>query len=477
MAAEAAATATARHTSLHIAMYPWFALGHLTPFLHLSNKLAKKGHKISFFIPTKTLPKFEPLNLFPNLITFIPVIVPHVHGLPHGAETTCDVPYPLHNLIMTSMDLTQPQITLLLQTLKPHLILFDFTHWLPKLASQLGIKSIHYCVTSAAMIAYTLTPSRQFYKNELTEEDLMKPPVGYPSSTINLHPHEARVFASKRKWKFGSDVLFYDRQFVSFSDCDAIGFRTCHEIEGDFVNYLQFEFRKPVLLTGSVLPETLNPEALEEKWESWLLGFKEGSVVYCAFGSECTLQMEQFQELLMGFELLDMPFLAALKPPFGAETVEAALPEGFAKRVGGRGVVYGGWIQQERILEHPSVGCFVTHCGSNSLKEALVNKCQLVLLPQVGDQIINARMMGNNLRVGVEVEKRQEDGWFTKESVCKAVKIVMDEDNEIGKEVRTNHSKIRDLLLKKDLEESYIDSFSYNICDLVASMEVTSKNM
>lgn len=463
----AATAATSTGTSLHIAMYPWFAVGHLAPFLHLSNKLAKNGHKISYFIPKKTLPKFLPLNLFPDLITFIPITVPHVQGLPNGAETTSDVPYPLHNLIMTAMDLTHGEIKLLLQTLKPHLILFDFTHWLPQLARQLGIKSIHYCVTSAAMIAYTLTPSRQFSKNELTLEDLMNPPLGYPSSSINLHVHEARAFASKRKWKFGSDVLFYDRQFTSFSECDAIGFRTCHEIEGDFVNYLRHEFKKPIFFSGSVLPEPLLTP-LEEKWDSWLSGFKERSVVYCAFGSECTLEMKQFQELLLGFEILNMPFIAVLKLPFGADTLNSALPKEFVKRVGGRGVVYDGWVQQESILEHPSVGCFVTHCGSNSLKEALVNKCQLVLLPQVGDQIINARMMGNNLRVGVEVEKREEDGWFTKESVCKAVRIVMDEENESAKEVRTNHAKIRDLLLTKDLEQSYIDNFSRSLCDLVA---------
>ncbi|XP_022136181.1 UDP-glycosyltransferase 79B30-like [Momordica charantia] len=452
--------------TLHIAMYPWFALGHLTPFLHLSNKLAKKGHKISFFIPTKTLPKLQPLNLFPNLITLIPITIPHVDGLPPAVETTSDVPYPLHTLIMTAMDRTEPELKLLLQAHRPHIILFDFTHWLPRLARQLGIKSIHYCVTSAAMIGYTLTPSRQFSKDELTEEDLIQPPIGYPSSTINLHLHEARAFASKRKWKFGSDILFYDRQFISFSDCDAIGFRTCHEIEGDFVTYLQKEFKKPILLSGPVLPEPLATN-LEEKLETWLSGFEEGSMIYCAFGSECTLKKEQFQELLLGFELSGMPFFAALKPPFGEDTIEAALPAEFARRVGGRGVVFGGWVQQERILEHPCVGCFVTHCGSGSLSEALVNKCQLVLLPQVGDQIINARMMGRNLGVGVEVEKGEEDGWFSKESVCKAVKIVMDEGNEIGKQVRRSHAQIRDLLLKKDLEESYIYSFSQSLCDLV----------
>ncbi len=41
------------------------------------------------------------------------------------------------------------------------------------------------------------------------------------------------------------------------------------------------------------------------------------------------------------------------------------------------------------------------------------NDCQLVLLPNFGDQIINARLMGEDLKVGVEVEKGEEDGLFT----------------------------------------------------------------
>ncbi|GAU51127.1 hypothetical protein TSUD_92690 [Trifolium subterraneum] len=132
----------------------------------------------------------------------------------------------------------------------------------------------------------------------------------------------------------------------------------------------------------------------------------------------------------------------------------------------GRGVVYGGWVQQQLILEHPSVGCFITHCGSGSLSEALVNKCQLVLLPNVGDQILNARMMGNNLKVGVEVEKG-EDGLYTKESVCKAVSIVMDDENEISKNVKANHAKIREMLLDKDLESSYIDNFCKKLQEII----------
>jgi UDP:flavonoid glycosyltransferase YjiC (YdhE family) len=78
--------------------------------------------------------------------------------------------------------------------------------------------------------------------------------------------------------------------------------------------------------------------------------------------------------------------------------------------VKGRGFVYTGWVHKQLILRHPSVGCFVTHCGSGSLLEGMVNKRQLVLFPNVGDKIIKARIMGGDLKVEVEVARGEEDG-------------------------------------------------------------------
>jgi hypothetical protein len=37
------------------------------------------------------------------------------------------------------------------------------------------------------------------------------------------------------------------------------------------------------------------------------------------------------------------------------------------------------------------------------------------------DQIINARLLDRDVKVGVEVEKGEEDGLFTREGVCMAV--------------------------------------------------------
>ncbi|OVA15610.1 UDP-glucuronosyl/UDP-glucosyltransferase [Macleaya cordata] len=453
-------------SKLHIAMFPWFAMGHLTSFLHISNKLAAKGHRVSFLIPIKTQSKLNTFNLHPHLIHFIPLGVPHVDGLPSGSETTADVPFPLHPVLMTAMDQTETAVEAILLELKPDFVFFDFTHWLPALTRRLGIKSILYCIISSATIAYSLSPERIQEEVQGSEPDLTHPPLGFPPSAVKLHVHEARASAFFRKREFGSGILFHNRQMISLNECDAIAFKSCREMEGPFCDYLESQFKKPILLSGPVIPEPPT-STLDERWVKWLGGFKEGSVIYCALGSQSNLKKDQFMELVLGLELTGLPFLAALKPPTEDKSIEEELPEGFAERVEGMGVVEGGWVQQQLILAHPSVGCFVTHCGSGSLTEALVNDCQIVLLPQYGDQIVNARLMGGDLRAGVEVERGEEDGKFTKESVCNAVRLVMDQDNEVAKEVRSNHAKWKDFLLRDGLESSYIDDFIKKLQDLL----------
>ncbi|RYR59018.1 hypothetical protein Ahy_A05g024868 isoform A [Arachis hypogaea] len=175
-----------------------------------------------------------------------------------------------------------------------------------------------------------------------------------------------------------------DRFRIGRELADAIGFKGCREIDGPYTDFLENFYKKPCLLSGPLLPEPSNI-ALEEKWKSWLDRFKPG--------------------------------------------FEEALPEGFKER----GVVYSRWVQQQLVLEHPSVGCFITHCGSASITEAL----------------------------------GEEDGLFTKESVFKAVKIVMDDESEVGRAVRENHSKVKNFLLTKDFETSCLDSFCRKLQDLL----------
>nr|XP_011465114.1 PREDICTED: anthocyanidin 3-O-glucoside 2''-O-glucosyltransferase-like [Fragaria vesca subsp. vesca] len=455
---------------MHVAMYPWFAMGHLTAFLHISNKLAERGHKISFFLPIKTQSKLQHYNLHPHLITFIPLNVPHVDGLPPGTETTADVPLSLGSLVATAMDLTRPQIEQHLLKLRPDYVFFDFSHWLPALLRQLGsnIKSVCYWVINPASVWYLLSLglSRKKALDDVVD-DPAHPSLCFSSSfSIKLKAHEARAYEAMANMEYGSGLPFVKRCLTSLSDCDAICFKTCREFAGPFRNYFEMQMNKPVILAGLVTPDPPSSR-LEEKWEKWLGGFEPRTVIFCALGSEYVLTKQQLQQLLLGFERTGLPFFAALKSPTGVESIESALPEGFEERVKGKGVVSGSWVQQPIILKHPAVGCFVTHCGSGSINEALLNECQLVFLPNIGDHIINARLMSGYLKVGVEIEKGDEDGLFTKEGVCKAVKAVMDEDSQVGKEVRTNHAKWREFFSNKGFESSYIDGFVQKLHEML----------
>jgi len=58
---------------------------------------------------------------------------------------------------MTAMDLAEPIIEDTLRELRPHMVFFDFTYWLPALACQLGIKALHHCTISPATVGYLIS--------------------------------------------------------------------------------------------------------------------------------------------------------------------------------------------------------------------------------------------------------------------------------------------------------------------------------
>ena len=188
--------------------------------------------------------------------------------------------------------------------------------------------------------------------------------------------------------------------------------------------------------------------------------------MYCAFGSQNILQKDQFQELLLGFELCGQPFLVALSTPDGCATTEEALPEEFVERVKGRGWVYGGWVPQTLILEHPSVGCSVTHCGYGSMWESLLSDCQIVCVPYLNDQILNARLMVEELKVAVEVE-RENNGWISKQSLSEAIISVLDNNSEVAGIVKHNHAKLKEVITSEGMQERYLDTFIQSLQGLL----------
>uniref|UniRef100_A0A453RH94 Uncharacterized protein n=1 Tax=Aegilops tauschii subsp. strangulata TaxID=200361 RepID=A0A453RH94_AEGTS len=73
---------------------------------------------------------------------------------------------------------------------------------------------------------------------------------------------------------------------------------------------------------------------------------------------------------------------------------------------GGQGIMVE-WCDQVRVLSHPAVGCFVTHCGWNSALESIACGVPVVAVPQKFDQPTVAWLVEECAGVGV---RAQADG-------------------------------------------------------------------
>ncbi|KAL6603870.1 hypothetical protein ACP70R_044231 [Stipagrostis hirtigluma subsp. patula] len=176
---------------------------------------------------------------------------------------------------------------------------------------------------------------------------------------------------------------------------------TCQELE---MGALAAVGAHDVLPVGPVLPSgddeagIYKPE--DDKYMEWLDAKPENSVVYVSFGSLATMAKEQLRELLLGLEESGRPYLCIVRKDNKA--VLAEVEAEMDGRVKNGAVVE--WCDQVQVLSHPAVGCFVTHCGWNSVLESMASGVPMVGVPRVSDQRMNAQLVEREWRVGVRAE-------------------------------------------------------------------------
>ncbi|WOL09029.1 hypothetical protein Cni_G17782 [Canna indica] len=123
----------------------------------------------------------------------------------------------------------------------------------------------------------------------------------------------------------------------------------------------------------------------------------EHSVVYISFGSLHVFTKRQLEELSSGLEKSGRPYLWVVR----RDNREAT---GVEIETGGPQGMVVAWCSQVKVLSHPAVGCFVTHCGWNSTLESLACGVPTVGVPRHSDQATNVRMAEVAWGKGVTVE-------------------------------------------------------------------------
>ncbi|XP_062099778.1 linamarin synthase 2-like [Humulus lupulus] len=186
----------------------------------------------------------------------------------------------------------------------------------------------------------------------------------------------------------------------------------------------------------------------------WLHKREPNSVVYVNYGSITTMTEDNFREFAWGLANSKHSFVWIVRPDviMGSNSA-TVLPEEFFEEIKDRGLL-ANWCQQKEVLEHSSVGVFLTHCGWNSTVETVCAGVPVICWPFFADQQTNCHFACKTLGIGVEISPDVK-----REEVTGLVKEMM--EGEKGEKMREKASYWK----KKAAETTDIGGDSYHDFD------------
>lgn len=174
----------------------------------------------------------------------------------------------------------------------------------------------------------------------------------------------------------------------------------------------------------------------------WLNSKAKSSVVYISFGSLLNLSKNQKEEIAKGLIEIKKPFLWVIRDQENGKGDEKEEKLSCMMELEKQGKIVP-WCSQLEVLTHPSIGCFVSHCGWNSTLESLSSGVSVVAFPHWTDQGTNAKLIEDVWKTGVRL-KKNEDGVVESEEIKRCIEMVMD-GGEKGEEMRRNAQKWKEL--------------------------------
>nr|XP_023890913.1 anthocyanidin 5,3-O-glucosyltransferase-like [Quercus suber]POE62570.1 anthocyanidin 5,3-o-glucosyltransferase [Quercus suber] len=200
----------------------------------------------------------------------------------------------------------------------------------------------------------------------------------------------------------------------------------------------------PIFCIGPLISDS-NQDVEDHECLNWLNSQPSRSVVFLCFGSLGLFSAKQLKEIAVGLENSGQRFLWVLRnPPSDNDkdpNLDELLPKGFLERTKEKGFVVKQWAPQVAVLRHDSVGGFVTHCGWNSVLEAVWCRVPMVGWPLYAEQRLNSVVLVEEIKLASGLNE-SEDGLVSAAELEKRVKELM--DSEVGTEVRERVSGLRD---------------------------------
>ncbi|KAJ0817134.1 putative UDP-glucuronosyl/UDP-glucosyltransferase, UDP-glycosyltransferase family [Helianthus annuus] len=199
----------------------------------------------------------------------------------------------------------------------------------------------------------------------------------------------------------------------------------------------------------------------DTKCLEWLQSKEQSSVIYVNYGSSTLMPLEDLIEFRWGLANSNHSFLWIIRSNL-VKGESAVLPPELQEHIKKRGFI-SSWCPQEKVLNHPSVGGFLTHCGWGSTIEGLSAGVPMICWPFGWDQLTNCRYICKEWEVGVEMGNKVK-----RDEVSRLVQHLMGGGNRMRNKAIEWKEKARVAIGPKG-------SSSLNIDNMVKEITMLSK--
>lgn len=255
-------------------------------------------------------------------------------------------------------------------------------------------------------------------------------------------------------------------KFISnVSKAQYLLFSSVYELEAPVFEALKPKFPFPLYSLGPLIPylnlqNTItndHPEYLK-----WLDAQTQSSVLYVSLGSFLSITNIQMDEIIFGLCDSGVKFLLV------ARDNALALKNKVCEEIG----MVVPWCDQLRVLCHPSIGGFWTHCGWNSTTESVFAGVPMICFPIAMDQPMVCKLVVEDWKIGWQLKGAEwgRECLVRKEEICELVKRFMDPENENKKEMIKRAREFREICRGAIREEG---SSEYNVDSIIHNMVST----
>ncbi|KAL7131837.1 hypothetical protein ABFS83_12G032200 [Erythranthe nasuta] len=462
--------------NLHITMVSSPGMGHLIPMLVLANRLAA-DHNVTVTVLQVTTAVSPPES---NLL--------HLPVDDNLVQITQLPPVDISNLVDPSTNVVT-QLCLMVRGALPSirsaiaavdrrpdaLIVDHFGTELLPIAAEFNLPKYVYAPSTAwfaALVIYSPVLDREINGQYTDQPEPLRIPGCKPVRPEDVvDPMLDRNDQQYDEYiRMGKEITLFDGVLCnSWPDLEPETLESFRRNE-----HMRSVMKNPVYPIGP-LRRPVQPVTEKNELMSWLDRQPEESVIFVSFGSGGMLSAEQTTELAWGLELSRQRFIWVVRPPTagrvddaffnitnGSDSAPDYFPDGFSTRTSDIGLLVPMWAQQVEILNHPSIGGFLSHCGWNSTLESITSGVPMIAWPLYAEQRLNAAFLAEEVEVAVRPGVLPTKAVVGREEIERMVRRIMEERE--GVKMRENVKQ-----LKMSGEESLkIGGSSYNfICEIL----------